>query len=149
MVIGTGGVLFMKRYSTFLLILTFALLLGYSAWADEWLVATPMTAFQGGTFEASGVAYVPGTDGVLFVDDGRPDEIFWMQIGEDRKQAGPIKESHSARTSLTSKVSPPTERTSTLSALSRSPKAATSRGLCVSSSTRKPGERWTRSRSPV
>ena len=53
--------------------------------------AAPMTAFSGGTFEASGVAYVPGTDGVLFVDDGRPNEIFWMRLGTDRKQAGAIK----------------------------------------------------------
>jgi Protein of unknown function (DUF3616) len=84
----------MKRYSTFILVVTFALLLGYSAVAtatvNGWW-APPMTAFQGGTFEASGVAYVPGTDGVLFVDDGRPDEVFWMKIGEERKQTGPIK----------------------------------------------------------
>lgn len=51
----------------------------------------PMTAFSGGTFEASGVSYVPGTDAVLFVDDGRPHEIFFMRLGEDRKQAGVIK----------------------------------------------------------
>lgn len=51
----------------------------------------PVTAFSGGTFEASGVAHVPGTDSVLFVDDGRPNEIFLMQLGEDRKQAGVIK----------------------------------------------------------
>jgi hypothetical protein len=51
----------------------------------------PMTSFSGGTFEASGVAHVPGTDAVLFVDDGRPNEIFLMQLGEDRKQAGAIK----------------------------------------------------------
>ena len=51
----------------------------------------PMTAFSGGTFEASGVAHVPGTDAVLFVDDGRPNEVFWMQLGEDRKQEGAIK----------------------------------------------------------
>jgi hypothetical protein len=50
-----------------------------------------MTAFVGGTFEASGVAHVPGTDGVLFVDDGRPDEIFWMRLSEDRVQNGAIK----------------------------------------------------------
>ena len=50
-----------------------------------------MTAFSGGTFEASGVAHVPGTDGVLFVDDGRPNEIFWLQLDKDRKQAGAIK----------------------------------------------------------
>ncbi len=50
-----------------------------------------MTAFSGGTFEASGVAHVPGTNGVLFVDDGRPDEIFWMQLGENSMQSGPVK----------------------------------------------------------
>jgi hypothetical protein len=51
----------------------------------------PMTAFSGGTFEASGVTHVPGTDAVLFVDDGRPNEIFFMRLGNDRKQAGAIK----------------------------------------------------------
>jgi Protein of unknown function (DUF3616) len=53
--------------------------------------SAPVTAFTGGTFEASGVAHVPGTDGVLFVDDGRTDEVFWMRLGEGRKQAGAIK----------------------------------------------------------
>jgi hypothetical protein len=50
-----------------------------------------VTAFNGGTFEASGVAHIPGTDGVLFVDDGRPDEVFWMRLGDGRSQAGAIK----------------------------------------------------------
>ena len=59
--------------------------------ADPASVLTPMTAFSGGTFEASGVAHVPGTNGVLFVDDGRPDEIFWMQLDEGRMQSGPVK----------------------------------------------------------
>ena len=49
------------------------------------------TKFVGGFFEASGVVYVPGSDGVLFVDDDRPDEVFFMRLGADRKQAGPIK----------------------------------------------------------
>jgi hypothetical protein len=53
--------------------------------------AARATAFAGGTFEASGVAHVPGTDGVLFVDDGRPDEIFWMRLTDGRAQAGEIK----------------------------------------------------------
>jgi hypothetical protein len=48
-------------------------------------------AFVGGTFEASGVAHVPGTDGVLFVDDGRTDEVFWMRLGAGGEQAGAIK----------------------------------------------------------
>ena len=51
----------------------------------------PISAFAGGTFEASGVVQVPGTDSVLFVDDGRPNEVFWMRLGEDRKQASAIK----------------------------------------------------------
>ena len=51
----------------------------------------PMNAFSGGTFEASGVVQVPGTEAVLFVDDGRTNEIFWMRLGEDRKQSGAIK----------------------------------------------------------
>jgi hypothetical protein len=50
-----------------------------------------MRAFSGRTFEASGVAHVPGTNGVLFVDDGRPDQIFWMELGEDLIQSGPVK----------------------------------------------------------
>ncbi len=59
--------------------------------ADPASPFSSMTAFSGGTFEASGVAHVPGTSGVLFVDDGRPDEIFWMQLDEERTQTGPVK----------------------------------------------------------
>lgn len=55
------------------------------------VAAGSMAAFDGGVFEASGVAHVPGTDGVLFVDDGRPDEIFWMRVGEGGSQVGAIK----------------------------------------------------------
>jgi hypothetical protein len=50
-----------------------------------------MTTFSGGTFEASGLVAVPGSDGVLFVDDGRPGEVFWMRLDESGKQAGSIK----------------------------------------------------------
>jgi Protein of unknown function (DUF3616) len=53
--------------------------------------SAPVKSFAGGTFEASGVAHVPGTDGVLFVDDGRTEEVFWMRLGEGRTQAGAIK----------------------------------------------------------
>jgi hypothetical protein len=53
--------------------------------------AASVTAFNGGTFEASGVAHIHGTDGVLFVDDGRPDEVFWMRLGDGRSQAGAVK----------------------------------------------------------
>ena len=53
----------------------------------------PMTgfAFDGGPFESSGVASVPGTDAVLFVDDGRPAEIYWMQLDGSGRQTGAIK----------------------------------------------------------
>ncbi len=50
-----------------------------------------MTAFSGGTFEASGAAAVHGADGVLFVDNGRPGQVFWMRLGQDGKQAGQIQ----------------------------------------------------------
>lgn len=65
---------------------------GAGRWADPATESsTPITAFSGGTFEASGVVHVPGTHGVLFVDDGRPDEIFWMSLAEGRSQLGAIK----------------------------------------------------------
>jgi hypothetical protein len=43
----------------------------------------------GGIFEASGVAHVPGTAGVLFVDDGRNREIFWMELAAGGRQQVP------------------------------------------------------------
>jgi pSer/pThr/pTyr-binding forkhead associated (FHA) protein len=47
--------------------------------------------FAGGVFEASGVAQVPNTDGVYFVDDGKPGQIFWMQLDQTGRQVGDIK----------------------------------------------------------
>jgi uncharacterized protein YjiK len=47
--------------------------------------------FEGGKFEASDVVYVPGTEGVLFVDDGKPGEVFWMQFDRAGDQTGPVK----------------------------------------------------------
>ena len=41
---------------------------------------------SGGTFEASGVVHVPATQGVLFVDDGRTREVFWMELSADGSQ---------------------------------------------------------------
>ena len=40
----------------------------------------------GGRFQASGVVQVPGTDGMLFVDDTRFTEIFWMALDAAGKQ---------------------------------------------------------------
>jgi hypothetical protein len=77
--------------------LAFVLPLGLAAllvfFASEWLSGESglKTSFAGGTYEASGVAHVPGTDGVLFVDDGRNDEIFWMRLTQGRMQAGKIE----------------------------------------------------------
>jgi hypothetical protein len=48
-------------------------------------------AFAGGTFEASGVAHVPGTSSILFIDDGRPNEVLWMELDEGGNQRGAIK----------------------------------------------------------
>lgn len=42
----------------------------------------------GGTFEASGVASVPGTSQLLFVDDGRTRELFVMELANDGSQRG-------------------------------------------------------------
>ncbi len=48
------------------------------------------TDFVGGKFDASGVAAVPGTDGVLFVDNGREGKVFWMRLDQNGRQAGEI-----------------------------------------------------------
>lgn len=50
-----------------------------------------MTAFEGGKFEASGVAGVPGADGVLFVDNRQEGQVFWMGLDQNGRQAGAIK----------------------------------------------------------
>jgi pSer/pThr/pTyr-binding forkhead associated (FHA) protein len=47
--------------------------------------------FAGGIFEASGVAQIPNTEGVYFVDDGKPGQVFWMQLDQTGRQVGDIK----------------------------------------------------------
>lgn len=54
-------------------------------------VINRMTPFVGGTFEASGVAGVPESDGVLLVDNGRPGQVFWMSFDENGNQVGAVK----------------------------------------------------------
>src|ERR1041384_135447 len=49
------------------------------------------TIFQGGAFEASGVVQVPGTDGLLVVDDQKLDEILFLHVDETGRQSGPQK----------------------------------------------------------
>jgi hypothetical protein len=67
------------------------IILGYAILSFcEMAAKARVTAFSGGMFEASGVVHAPGTDGVLFVDDGRPDEIFWMRLDANGAQAGPV-----------------------------------------------------------
>jgi hypothetical protein len=48
------------------------------------------TSFEGGKFEASGVVAVPGTDGILFIDDSKQDRVFWVRLDQSGKQAGDI-----------------------------------------------------------
>ena len=43
-------------------------------------------SIAGGTYEASGVAAVPGSNTVLFVDDGRPREVFLMELDSSGAQ---------------------------------------------------------------
>lgn len=49
-----------------------------------------MTPFVGGKFDASGVAEVSGTDGILFVDNGREGQVFWLRLDQKGKQVGSI-----------------------------------------------------------
>jgi hypothetical protein len=42
----------------------------------------------GGRFEASGLASVPGSQGVLFVDDGQDKQAYWMELDDKGKQVG-------------------------------------------------------------
>ncbi|MGH9939408.1 MAG: DUF3616 domain-containing protein, partial [Blastocatellia bacterium] len=46
----------------------------------------------GKTVEASGAAFAPGLNGVLFISDSSKGEAHWMQLDENGKQVGSIKE---------------------------------------------------------
>jgi hypothetical protein len=43
-----------------------------------------------GPFEASGAAAVPGTPSLLFVDDGRPGEVLWLELTAEGTQRGAV-----------------------------------------------------------
>jgi hypothetical protein len=45
----------------------------------------------GGLFEASGAAFLPGGEGVLFVDDGRPGEVLWLPLAADGSQGADVQ----------------------------------------------------------
>lgn len=76
---------------TLLLVLGFVFGVSCAGTRTAGQVSTEITHFSGGTFEASGVAHVPGTDAVLFVDDDRVDAVFWMRLDERGAQVGPIE----------------------------------------------------------
>jgi hypothetical protein len=50
----------------------------------------PPRAIRGGSFEASGVVAVPGANGVLIVDDGRPKHVLWMALSASGTQVGEV-----------------------------------------------------------
>jgi hypothetical protein len=54
-------------------------------------VLKSMTAFVGGKFDASGVAAVPGSEGLLFVDNGREGQVFWVRLDQNGRQADAVK----------------------------------------------------------
>jgi len=83
----------------YVLILATAILSGFAIYAfmsnasagtDEWHISEART-IEGGKFEASGVANINGTDGVLFIDDNQPGKAFRMLLDKDGKQTGPLK----------------------------------------------------------
>jgi hypothetical protein len=46
--------------------------------------------FRGGKIEASDVVQVPGSNGLLIVDDGSPNAVLWMGIDQSGRQVGDI-----------------------------------------------------------
>lgn len=64
---------------------------GSSQAAKKLASPSDYSKISGGRFEASGVAAVPDAHGVLFVDDSKPDQVFYMPLNELGEQEGPIK----------------------------------------------------------
>jgi hypothetical protein len=50
-----------------------------------------ISKFSGGKYEASGAVAVPGANAILFVDDSKPDHVFYMPVNELGEQDGLIK----------------------------------------------------------
>ena len=48
------------------------------------------TKISGGKFEASGAVAVPDANGILFVDDSKPDQVFFMSVDQLGEQDGPV-----------------------------------------------------------
>jgi hypothetical protein len=53
--------------------------------------ATNLNPLAGGPFEASGAAFLPGGNGVLFVDDGRPGEVLWLPLTAQGSQGSAVQ----------------------------------------------------------
>lgn len=49
---------------------------------------TQPAVIAGGRFEASGLASVPGSQGVLFVDNSQDSQAFWMELDAEGNQIG-------------------------------------------------------------
>lgn len=49
------------------------------------------TKISGGKFEASGAVAVPDANGILFVDDSKPDQVFYMPVNQLGEQDGPVE----------------------------------------------------------
>lgn len=62
----------------------------FRSFTDQ-IAAAKFTAFSDGTYDASGLVDVPGTDGVLFVDNKRNGQVMWMQLDSDGKQKEAVK----------------------------------------------------------
>ncbi|MEW6128431.1 MAG: DUF3616 domain-containing protein [Acidobacteriota bacterium] len=56
-------------------------------------VATPGAgiSYEGGIFESSGVTQVPNLEGIFFVADNKPSEMFFMNLDGNGRQSGEIK----------------------------------------------------------
>src|SRR5688572_16859149 len=65
-------------------------LLAISAGCVSQVVSTESqpALIAGGRFEASGLASVPGSQGVLFVDDAQDKQVFWMELDAEGQQVG-------------------------------------------------------------
>lgn len=76
----------MTRFHLPMLALTATQLVSVGFVIDLARVANQPMPIAGGKFEASGVTHVPGTAAVLFVDDSRTREVFWMELAADGSQ---------------------------------------------------------------
>lgn len=73
----------MKREHAALLCLTISCLTMFPAFAAASAGELgPARPIPGGVYEASGATAAPG-GGILFVDDDRPDVVFWMELSAD------------------------------------------------------------------